>query len=56
MHETLTYRVYEQKAIYPGETDLLEVQEKIDLVTLLTCHPYRHNYQQLLILAERADE
>lgn len=53
MSETLTYEVYRQKVIYPDETDDLEIIENKDLATLLTCHPYRHNYQRLLIQAER---
>lgn len=53
MNETLTYEVYKQKVIYPDETDDLEIIENKDLATLLTCHPYRHNYQRLLIQAER---
>jgi len=53
MNETLTYEVYRQKVIYPNQTDDLEIVENKDLATLLTCHPYRHNYQRLLIQAER---
>lgn len=53
MNETLTYEVYRQKVIYPDQTDDLEIVENKDLATLLTCHPYRHNYQRLLIQAER---
>lgn len=53
LEETLTYEVYNQNVIYPDETDSLEIEENRDLATLLTCHPYRHNYQRLLIHAER---
>lgn len=53
MDETLTYEVYRQQVIYPDETDDLEIVENKDLATLLTCHPYRHNHQRLLIHAER---
>ncbi|MFD2130563.1 class C sortase [Pseudogracilibacillus auburnensis] len=52
---TLTYEVYDQKVIYPDETDSLEIEQDKDLATLLTCHPYRHNYQRLLIHGERTD-
>lgn len=55
LNETLTYQVYSQKVIYPDETDDLEIIEDKDLATLLTCHPYRHNYQRLLIQAERKE-
>lgn len=53
--ETLVYEVYEQKVIYPEETEHLEIIEDRDLATLLTCHPYRHNYQRLLIMGERVE-
>lgn len=55
LDETLTYEVFTQKVIYPSETDDLQIQEDRDMATLLTCHPYRHNYQRLLIQAERID-
>lgn len=53
LSETLTYRVENQNVIYPHETESLEIREGKDLATLLTCHPYRHNYQRLLIHGER---
>lgn len=53
MNETLTYRVFRQKIIYPHETDSLEIVEDKDLATLFTCHPYRYNHQRLLIQGER---
>lgn len=53
MDETLIYEVYDQDVIEPHETDTLEIEDDKDLATLLTCHPYRHNYQRLLIHAER---
>ncbi len=53
MNETLTYQVFNQQVIYPDETDSLEMKEGEDLATLLTCHPYRHNYQRLLIQGKR---
>lgn len=50
---TLKYRVTSQRVIYPNQTSSLEIEEGKDVVTLLTCHPYRHNYQRLLVHAER---
>lgn len=49
----LKYRVIGQKVIYPDQTSALEIQEGKDIATLFTCHPYRHNYQRLLIHGER---
>ena len=53
MNETLTYKVLSQEIIYPHETESLEIVKGKDMATLLTCHPYRHNYQRLLIHGER---
>lgn len=50
---TLKYRVTSQSVIYPDQTSELEIQEDKDIATLFTCHPYRHNYQRLLIHGER---
>lgn len=55
MSETLEYRVNSQQVIKPHEIDSLQIEENKDLATLLTCHPYRHNYERLLIQGERAD-
>lgn len=51
--ETLVYEVYNQKVIYPDQTESLEIELGQDLATLITCHPYRKNYQRLLIQAKR---
>lgn len=53
---TLKYLVTQQRVIYPDETSSLEIEEGKDLITLLTCHPFRYNYQRLLIHAKRAEE
>ncbi|KGJ51349.1 sortase, partial [[Clostridium] innocuum] len=37
----------------PQDTDLLEIQEGRDLVTLITCTPYGINTKRLLITGER---
>ena len=54
--ETMTYRVVELKVIRPNETDEVLIQEGRDLVTLITCHPYRHNYQRYVVYCERVVE
>ena len=38
---TLTYRVESIKVIDPNDVDAVKIQEGRDMVTLLTCHPYR---------------
>lgn len=52
---TIEYKVTKQRVIYPHETESLEIEEDKDLATLLTCHPYRYNYQRLLVHAERVE-
>ena len=39
--EKLTYRVEEIKIIQPDDSDQIKIQKEKDMVTLLTCHPYR---------------
>jgi len=54
--ETLTYRVAETAVIDPTNIDAILIQEGRDLVTLITCHPYRHNYQRYVVYCERVME
>lgn len=37
------------------ETEEVLIQEGRDLVTLITCHPYRHNYQRYVVYCERVE-
>ena len=53
--ETLVYRVVELRVIYPTDINQLLIQKGRDLVTLITCHPYRHNYQRYVVFCERAE-
>ena len=39
--EKLTYLVEEIKIIQPDDSDQIKIQKGKDMVTLLTCHPYR---------------
>ncbi len=39
--ETLTYEVTKIKVIDPYDTDKILIQKGKDMITLLTCHPYR---------------
>lgn len=54
--ETLTYAVAEIKVISPTDIDQILIQPNRDLVTLITCHPYRYNYQRYVVYCERAEE
>lgn len=51
--DELVYHAVETKVVSPDDTDAAAVQPGRDLVTLLTCHPYGHNYQRYLVVCER---
>ena len=51
--ETLLYNVVEFKVINPNETSEVLIKARQDLVTLITCHPYRYNYQRYVVYCER---
>ena len=51
---TLAYRICDIQTTDPEDTDLLEIQEGRDLVTLITCTPYGINTKRLLVTGERA--
>lgn len=53
--EQLTYKVYEIKIINPDDVQELEIQEEKDLITLITCHPYRVNTHRYVVKASRVD-
>ena len=52
--DVLIYRVCDLKIISPDDSREIFIQEGRELVTLLTCHPYTHNYQRYLVFAERS--
>lgn len=54
--EQLKYKVLKVKVIYPTESEQVLIQEGKDMVTLITCHPYRHNYQRYVVYCVRSDE
>ncbi len=51
--DELRYKVYESQIISPADFEKLKIQEGKDLVTLITCHPYRINYQRYVVYCER---
>lgn len=51
--ETLVYKVSEIKIIYPSDIQEILIRPGKDLVTLLTCHPYTHNYERYVVICER---
>lgn len=54
--ETLTYRVESIDVIAPDDSDRVKIQEGRDMVTLLTCHPYRsHGKYRYVVYCVRDD-
>lgn len=51
--EKLTYTVVNVKVISPSDTAAVGVQQGRDMVSLLTCHPYGHNYSRYIVECER---
>ena len=54
--ETLIYRVTEIKVIAPADTQEILIRPGEDMVTLITCHPYTHNYQRYVVFCTRDPE
>lgn len=54
--DTLTYRVVETRTVSPSDVQAVGIQPGRDMVTLLTCHPYGHNYQRYLVYCERVED
>jgi len=52
---TLTYEVFAIEIILPDEREKLSIDPTKDLVTLLTCEPYKVNTHRLLIFAARVN-
>lgn len=51
--ETLDYEVSEIEIINPTDVDKLLIREGEDMVTLITCHPYRSNAQRYVVFCKR---
>lgn len=51
--ETLEYRVCEVQIIYPYEVEKIHIQPGRDLITFVTCHPYRVNTHRYVVFCER---
>ena len=51
--EELVYEVYEIKLVNPDTISELAIEEGKDIITLITCHPYRVNAQRYIVKAKR---
>ena len=51
----LNYKVVKIDIINPTDIDEILIQKDKDLVTLITCHPYRINTHRYIVVCERVD-
>lgn len=51
--EKLTYKVVEIKIISPTDKDQVLIERNKDMITLITCHPYRKNTRRYVVFCER---
>lgn len=51
--EELKYKVIKYEIISPDEVSKVLIQEGKDMITLITCHPFRVNTQRLVVYCER---
>lgn len=51
--ERLIYKVVQVAVINPTEIKKILIRENKDMITLITCHPYRKNYQRYIVFCER---
>ena len=51
--ENLAYKVVQIKIIDPDDVDELKIQKGKDLITLVSCHPYRVNNKRYIVFCER---
>lgn len=56
LDETLTYKVVDKNIVEPTDISLLQINQKKDLITLVTCFPYAINSHRLLVTGERVPD
>lgn len=54
--DILTYQVSETEIILPDEIDKILIQPGQDMLTLLTCHPYRQNSHRYVVYCKRVSD
>lgn len=50
--ETLTYQVTKLKVIMPDDSEYIMIQPGKNMLTLITCHPYRQHTRRYLVYCE----
>lgn len=56
LDETLIYKVTAKNIVKPDNISLLSVDDRKDLISLITCYPYGVNSHRLIVTAERLSE
>ena len=56
LDETLIYKVTAKYIVKPDNISLLSVDDRKDLISLITCYPYGVNSHRLIVTAERLSE
>ena len=51
----LTYVAYKIDIIKPNELDKLTIVSGEDMVTIISCHPFPHNYERYVVYFKRAE-
>ena len=51
--EKLEYEVVQLRVVAPDDISQILIQEGKDMLTLITCHPYRKNSQRYVVFCER---
>lgn len=51
--ETLNYEVYDIEIINPNDIEKLKIQRGKDIVTLITCYPFRVNTHRYIVYCKR---
>lgn len=53
LDDTYTYAVCDKNVVNPDDTQLLDIADDRDLLSLITCYPYGINSHRLIVTAER---
>lgn len=56
LDETLIYKVTAKNIVKPDNISLLSVDDRKDLISLITCYPYGVNSHRLIVTAERVKD
>lgn len=54
--QELKYIVSDIQIILPSESEEVLIQDGKDMISLITCHPYRLNYQRYVVYCTREDD